>query len=102
MANENIKDFAKAVCGVAVCVALLTFPRGLSIRFVEHKQKPEPVSYYDAVQAIAKSTMFASDKRAVMEVLKRDGSAEYYKSVISIVQTHMFASDKIAMIKTLS
>ena len=102
MANENIKDFAKALCSVAVCVALLTLPRGLSIKVVDNKQKHETVTYYDAVQAIAKSSMFASDKREAMSVLKRDGSTEYYKSVISIVQTHMFASDKIAMIKTLS
>lgn len=102
MANENFKNFAKAVCNVAVCVTLLTLPRVLSIKVVGGERKPETVTYYDAVRAIATSSMFASDKRVAMEVLKRDGSTEYYKSVISIVQTHMFASDKIAMIKTLS
>lgn len=59
-------------------------------------------NYSDAVDAIMSSTMFSSDKRKMLDQLKKDGDATYYKSVIKVVKSSMFSRDKIEAIEMLS
>ena len=101
MANENVKQIVKSICGFAVFGALMMLPRGLHIEYVSGKHEHKGVGYYDAVRAIMETGMFASDKREMVSVMKHNASEEYYKAVISIAKTGMFASDKIEMIRAL-
>lgn len=64
----------------------------------EHDQ----VGYYDVIRVLAESDMFASNKHAVMAVLKHDESSDYYETVITILNSDMFTSNKIEMIRSLS
>lgn len=101
MTNENVKQFAKNLCSFAVFGALMVLPRVLHVEYVTGEHEHKGVGYYDAVQAIMETGMFASDKREMVSVMKQNASEDYYKAVISIAKTGMFASDKIEMVKTL-
>lgn len=101
MANENVKQFAKSFCNLVVFGALMVLPRVLHVECVLGEHERKRVGYYDAVQAIMETGMFASDKREMISVMKQNASEGYYKAVISIAKSSMFASDKIETIKTL-
>lgn len=101
MLNENVKQFAKSLCGIAVFGALMIAPRVLHVEYVTGEDERKGVGYYDAVRAIMETGMFASDKREMVSVMKQNASEDYYKAVISIAKTGMFASDKIEMVKAL-
>lgn len=99
---KHVGNIAKIVGKVAASVAVLALlPRAIYVENIVGDCDCRATGYYDAVRTIAESTMFASDKREAIAVLKHDGDAEYYKTVISIIKTNMFASEKIAMIKML-
>lgn len=100
MKNETFKRVLGTICKIAVAGAFLSLPRVTKVTYIR-EDSCSTVGYYDAVRAIMNTSMFASDKRACVAAMKRDGESDYYRAVIEIVQGEMFASDKLATIKTL-
>jgi hypothetical protein len=80
--GNGIKMLGKIIGYVALYHIL---PRVLHSESVTDKNDRRTVSYYDAVDVIMDSNMFASEKREAVKAMKRDGSKEYYKSIIGII-----------------
>lgn len=99
--KEAVVKATKTVLTVAAYgLAVASYVSDLDITTV--KGYLGKTDYSDAVDAIMSSTMFSSDKRKMLDQLKKDGDATYYKSVIKVVKSSMFSRDKIEAIEMLS
>jgi hypothetical protein len=100
MKTETLKNVLGVVGKVAAIGTLLALSRATKVEYVVNNDD-RTVGYYDAVRSIMATSMFASDKRACVSVMRRDAGSDYYRAVIEIAQSSMFGSDKIAAIKML-
>lgn len=100
MKTETLNSVFRTAGKIVVIGTLLTLSRMTRVECVTTDDY-RTVGYYDAVRAIMGTSMFASDKRACVEIMKRDAGTDYYRAVIEIAESSMFGSDKIAAIKIL-
>ena len=99
--KETVVKATKTIATVAVYgLAVASYVSDLDMSTV--KGFIGKTDYSDAVDAIMGSKMFSSDKRKMLDLLKKDGDATYYRSVIKVVKASMFSSDKVEAIKLLS
>lgn len=101
MNNEIIKRVGRAVCKAAAIAIGMGITRGLQADCNVNREVNHDVGYYDAVRAIMSTSMFASDKRMCVDVMRKGECSGYYKAVIEIAQSSMFGSDKIDAIKSI-
>jgi hypothetical protein len=101
--KEHVKNAVKGFCILAYSAA------AIAGAVMTRSETRTPNKYYvgmagysDAVKVIVESSMFDSNKKRAIELLKRDGDAGYYNSVISVVNSSMFDSNKIEAIKMMS
>ena len=101
--KEQVKGAVKGFCILAYSAA------AIAGAVITRDSKPTTKTYYvgtasysDAVRVIVESSMFDSNKKRAIELLKTDGDAGYYNAVISTVNSRMFDSSKIEAIETIS
>ena len=101
---SKIKDGLKTACVIAVPI-LVKMLNDSSARNELNRMiylNLKRIGYDDAFKAIMDSSMFASDKRKAVSILKNDVDQSYYKAVIETVESSMFASDKIQTIEIIN
>lgn len=101
MKTETLKNVLGTVGKIVAVGTLLALHRTLRVECVTVPNNHYTVGYYDAVRAIMGTSMFASDKNACVEAMKRDADSGYYQAVIEIAESSMFGSDKIKAISIL-
>ena len=99
--RETIGKVAKASLSV-VCSGLTIMAYLKDVDVAAVKCFIGKADYGDTVDLIMRSNMFSSDKKAMIELLKKDADAAYYKAAIQVIKSNMFSSDKIDAIKALS
>lgn len=101
--KEQVKGAVKGFCILAYSAAAIA--GAVMTRGETRTNKTYYVGaadYSDAVKVIVESSMFDSNKKRAIELLKRDGDAGYYNAVISTVNSNMFDSNKLEAIETMS
>ena len=101
---NKLKDGLKTACVIAVPILVKMLndnsARNELNRLIYLNLKS--IGYDDAFKAIMDSSMFASDKRRAVSLLKNGADQGYYKAVIDTVESSLFASDKIQTIEILN
>lgn len=95
-------DVVKKGCKIVVPILVTVMCERSKNSLIDEIQYSGNVKYDDAVNAISKSSMFSSDKRNAMQLVRRGETTEYYKAIISTVRSTMFSSDKVSAIKNMN
>lgn len=90
-------------CGSYVLVGLaLVLPRLTERNIANVKRCLGKATYGDAIGAIMGSGMLGSYKNEILEILKKDETAEYYGSIIQVVNSSMLGSYKVDAIRKIN
>ena len=95
-------DVAKKGCKIVIPILVTVMCERSRNNLIDEIRYSGNVKYEDAVNAISKSSMFSSDKRNAMQLVKRGETSEYYKAIISMARSTMFSSDKVSAIKNMN
>lgn len=105
-AKEGIKDVAIIGTVIGIGVLSLLTEQDKTYEVVEaiaDNKEDIDKAYVEAINAVAKSEMWSSDKKAVYAAIKTDGTVSYYKRVAAIASDrNMWSKDIVECIKLIS
>lgn len=100
--KEQVGTIAKKCGSYIVFGLMLVLPRITESNIATVKHYLGKATYGDAIGAIMGSGMLGSYKNEIIEILKKDETAEYYGSIIQVVNSNMLGSYKVDAIRKIN